>query len=108
MSLLAVYADAHPSQPEVVTDFTAMAERLGAIGVGFERWRAASALPEDASQEAVLAAYAESVERLKELHGFQSADVISVGSDHPDKTALRQKFLSLLRSTPLSFADLFC
>ena len=44
--------------------------------------------------QAVLAAYAGFVGRLKELYGFQSADVISVGPEHPQKEALRAKFLS--------------
>jgi 1,2-dihydroxy-3-keto-5-methylthiopentene dioxygenase len=94
MSLLAVYADTGAKRPEVIVDFKAMVKRLDAIDVRFERWAAASQLPEDASQAAVLDAYAESVERLKKLYGFQSADVINVGRDHPDKAALRQKFLA--------------
>lgn len=94
MSLLAVYADASPTQPELIGDVAAMAERLGAINVRFERWAAASPLSENADQDAVLAAYADSVERLMGLYGFQSADVISVSPDYPDKAALRQKFLS--------------
>ncbi|BBL72194.1 1,2-dihydroxy-3-keto-5-methylthiopentene dioxygenase [Methylogaea oryzae] len=94
MSLLAVYADTGAAPLEVTGDFSAMAESLGAIGVRFERWTAAAPLAEDAPQEAILAAYAESVERLKGVYGFQSADVISVTPEFPEKVALRQKFLS--------------
>lgn len=94
MSLLAVYADANPIQPLLLRDFAAMAERLEAIGVCFERWSASAPLADDASQEAILAAYRQPVERLQALYGFASADVISVNADHPDKAALRQKFLS--------------
>lgn len=94
MSLLAVYANARATQPEVTGNFSGMAERLAAIGVGFERWEATSPLTQDASQAEVLAAYAGPVERLKQQYGFQSADVINVGPGHPDKAALRQKFLS--------------
>ena len=94
MSLLTVYADTNPAQREVISDFPAMVKRLGTIGVSLERWEAVSPLSRDAKQDEILAAYAPSVERLKSMHGFQSADVISVTRDHPDKVALRQKFLS--------------
>lgn len=94
MSVLTVYAASNPSQREVIRDFPAMVQRLDAIGVGFERWEAASPLTREAGQDEVLAAYADSVQRLKARHGFQSADVISVTAAHPDKVALRQKFLS--------------
>ena len=94
MSLLAVYADTGTTRPEVIVDFDAMVKRLDTIDVRFERWAAPSSLREGASQAAVLEAYAESVDRLKVQYGFQSADVINVGPDHPDKAALRQKFLA--------------
>jgi 1,2-dihydroxy-3-keto-5-methylthiopentene dioxygenase len=94
MSLLAVYADTGSTGPEVIVDFDAMVKRLDAIDVRFERWEATLPLTQNASQADVLAAYAEPVERLKKQYDFQSADVISVSSNHPDKAALRQKFLA--------------
>jgi len=94
MSLLTVYADSGATPPEVIGDFDKMVSRLDAINVRFERWEAASHLPEGASQAAVLEAYAAPVERLKKQYDFQSADVISVSSNHPDKAAIRQKFLA--------------
>jgi len=98
MSVLTVFPDTRPErpemQPQVIRDAAAMAERLDAIGVRFERWDAAEVLSGGADQEAVLAAYGEPVDRLKTEYGFQSADVISVSPDHPDKAAMRQKFLA--------------
>lgn len=94
MSVLTVFPDSQPTQPEVVRDAAAMAERLDAIGVRFERWKTTSHLPKGAGQHEVLEAYQDPVGRLKEEYGFQSADVISVNPDQPDKTALRQKFLA--------------
>lgn len=94
MSLLVVYPHADPHQPEVIGDFAALAARLDAIGVRFERWSATSPLAETADQNAVLTAYQAPVEQLKTQYGFQATDVISVGPDHPDRAALRQKFLS--------------
>jgi 1,2-dihydroxy-3-keto-5-methylthiopentene dioxygenase len=94
MSLLVIFENAKPAQPEVLRDGAAIAERLNSIGVQFERWSANQPLADDADQAAILAAYQEPVDRLKAKHGFQSADVISVGPDFPDKVALRKKFLS--------------
>jgi 1,2-dihydroxy-3-keto-5-methylthiopentene dioxygenase len=94
MSVLTVFSDTRPRQPEVIRDAAAMAERLNSIGVRFERWEAAEDLPEDADQDAVLEAYGDPVDRLKAEYGFQAADVISVAPDHPDKAAMRQKFLA--------------
>lgn len=94
MSLLAIHSEQGPVPAEVIRDFDAIAERLSELGVQFERWAADCELADDAGQEAVLSAYAGPVERLKTVYGFQSADVISVGPDHPQKEALRAKFLS--------------
>ena len=94
MSLLAIYANARPGRPQLIRDQAAIADRLDAIGVRFERWKATAPLAADANQEAILEAYRSSVDRLMKFYGFQSADVISVNPDFKDKVALRQKFLS--------------
>jgi len=93
MSILTLYSDNGARAAESIHDFDRVAATLSGLGVAFERWAAECELPEDAAQHAVLAAYAEPVARLKELYGFQSADVISVGPAHPQKDALRAKFL---------------
>ncbi|MGZ5052818.1 MAG: 1,2-dihydroxy-3-keto-5-methylthiopentene dioxygenase [Methylobacter sp.] len=94
MSALTVYPDNRPEQGQTATDFAAIHSQLDEIGVQFERWTANRQLAADASQDDVLAAYHDSVERLKQQYGFQSADVISLNPDHPDKAAFRQKFLA--------------
>lgn len=94
MSALTIYPENGPDEGLQITGFEAIAEALEAIGVRFERWKADRELPEDAQQDEVLEAYAESVERLKRLYGFQSADVICVRPDHPEKATLRGKFLA--------------
>lgn len=78
---------------ERITDPDTIAARLAAIGARFERWPLAGELPPGASQDDILAAYADPVARLQATFGFQSADVINVGPDHPQKAALRAKFL---------------
>lgn len=94
MSLLTVYRNADPTQAQIIHDPDDIARRLYAIGVTFERWKADQPLDDDADQQAILAAYNDSVERLMKQHNFKSADVISVGPDFPDKAALRAKFLA--------------
>lgn len=94
MSLLTIQSEQQPQQAEVFTDWPSIAEKLQGIGVLFERWQAACEFPADADQAAIIAAYRASIDRLKGLYGFQSVDVISVQPDHPDKEALRHKFLA--------------
>lgn len=94
MTALTVYPDNQPEQGETITDSSAIQNRLGAIGVQFERWTANCDKLADADQDTVLAAYSDSIERLKQQYSFQSVDVISLNPDHPDKAAFRQKFLA--------------
>ena len=71
-----------------------IARELGAIGVRFEQWEASKPLLPGASQDDVIAAYRTDIERLQSEHGYQAVDVISLNPDHPERAALRQKFLS--------------
>ena len=86
----------HPSVrlKEETTDSEEIQKILSGYGVRFERWEASASLADDATQDDILAAYAQSVKRLKSESGFQSADVVSLTPDHPDKVAFREKFLS--------------
>lgn len=94
MSRLTIYAEADPSTPLLDTrDADAIAAELAAIGVAFERWPAHAILPADAGDEAVLSAYAPEIERLSGANGYRSVDVIRLKPDHPDRAALRSKFL---------------
>lgn len=93
MTMLRVYPEGDARRGRAVEDFDAIASELHAIGVRFERWTASRELGPDASQEDVLSAYGESVDRLMREYDFKSADVISLRPDHPDRVALRNKFL---------------
>jgi 1,2-dihydroxy-3-keto-5-methylthiopentene dioxygenase len=94
MSLLTIHPENQPEHCELIREPDAIAGALSAIGVSFERWAAERELSADADPGTILEAYREPVERLKAAHGFQSADVISVGPDHPQKSELRAKFLN--------------
>ena len=95
MSFLNLYAADNPKTSELtLTEGADIQAFLAEQGVRFERWQASQPLEQDASQEAILAAYADEVSRLKQENGFTTADVISLNPQHPDKAALREKFLS--------------
>jgi len=94
MSQLKVYPDSSEKPTQVDNDYEAIAKTLSAAGMRFERWQAEAALTPDADQDAVLNAYRKSVDRLMTERGYITADVINMKPDHPDKRALRQKFLS--------------
>lgn len=93
MTTLAIFPENNSSEHETLTDFDAIAGRLGKAGVQLERWQANQPLSADAGQEEVLAAYRDDIERLNRQYGFQSVDVISLRPDNPKKDEMRQKFL---------------
>jgi 1,2-dihydroxy-3-keto-5-methylthiopentene dioxygenase len=94
MTVLCVFQESGEGPLEIIRDPAAIANRMTILGALFERWEADRELAPTASQNDVLEAYRESVERLKGKYGFQSADVISVHAEHPQKTELRAKFLN--------------
>jgi 1,2-dihydroxy-3-keto-5-methylthiopentene dioxygenase len=67
---------------------------LDQIGIRFERWKADKTLAPGAGQEDILDAYQRDVDRMINEGGYQSADVVRMQPDHPDRDAMRQKFLS--------------
>lgn len=94
MTMLSIYADDNNRDCETLTDFDAIAARLGDVGVQLERWQANQPLSPAADEEEVLSAYQEDIERLNQQYGFQSVDVISLRPDNPKKDEMRRKFLS--------------
>ncbi|WP_426954716.1 1,2-dihydroxy-3-keto-5-methylthiopentene dioxygenase [Muricoccus radiodurans] len=70
-----------------------IARTLGAIGVRFERWDRAD-LPAGADADAVLAAYKPRLDAFMGETGAGTADVIKLSPDHPQRDAMRAKFLS--------------
>ncbi len=94
MSRLRIFSDTDPSRPLQVSDsYPAIAAQLGQIGVRFERWETRHRLPPRAEEAQVFQAYRADIDRLVKEHGFQSVDVISIAPDHPQREALRAKFL---------------
>jgi 1,2-dihydroxy-3-keto-5-methylthiopentene dioxygenase len=95
VSRLTVYREDDPRTVLLDThDGGAITDALAAIGVRFERWPANVALARDAADADVTAAYATEITRLSAAGGYRSVDVIRLAPDHPDRAALRGKFLS--------------
>ena len=95
MSRLRIFDAAGGDSPlQVLDDHAAIARELGKAGVRFERWQATQAIAPGAPPEAVIEAYRPDIERLQREHGYKAVDVISLDAKHPQKDALRQKFLN--------------
>ena len=92
---LRVYDESNPSTPLIQTsDYQEMAAVLGDINIRFEQWQANQELPVDFTQEGVIAAYQDDVNRLVMENGYKSVDVIRMFPDNPKKQMLREKFLN--------------
>jgi len=94
MTVLGVFGAESGELLEIARDPEVISARMAGLGAIFERWEAEHDLHRSSSQEEILEAYREPVGRLQAKFGFQSADVISVSADHPQKSELRAKFLS--------------
>ncbi|MCI0749048.1 MAG: cupin [Nevskiales bacterium] len=94
MSELRIYSNTHPGAPEkVLNQFEPIRDALAGIGVVFEQWQASRELDDQSSQDEVIEAYRTSVDQLMKRYDFKSVDVISMDASHPQKEALRDKFL---------------
>jgi len=94
MTILTVYSATVPHEPGLRSDDPQeIARHLHALGAGYEQWPTRQALAADADQEAVLAAYQPEIDRLKRERGYTTADVVRLYPEHPDRQALRAKFI---------------
>lgn len=95
MSRLKVYSETDPATAQATADRGEQISKLLAqVGVRFERWETVETVVAGASPDAVLAAYAAPIQRLKSEHGYQAVDVVSLHPEHPQRADFRQKFLS--------------
>jgi 1,2-dihydroxy-3-keto-5-methylthiopentene dioxygenase len=69
-------------------------DELARRGIGYERWPAQAQLPPAADPALILATYAESISRVQASGNYPTVDAIRMTPDHPDRLALRQKFLA--------------
>jgi 1,2-dihydroxy-3-keto-5-methylthiopentene dioxygenase len=93
-SELRIYDERDPERAEqTLTRYEDIRDALATLGVEFERWEATKQLHAQASQDEVIEAYREPIDRLMKKYGFKSVDVISLTASHPQKEAMRDKFL---------------
>jgi len=81
-----------PDEGRTVTGEAAVRETLGRVGIDYERWQPSHPVPAGAPAEAVLAAYAAEINRLKAAGGYVTADVIDVSPETPNLDAMLAKF----------------
>ena len=95
MTRLRVFTETDPTRATTETrDGALIAELLARHGVRFERWNTPVQLTLGASQDEVIAAYRSDIDRLMAAGGYRAVDVVSLSPDHPDRAALREKFLN--------------
>ena len=100
MSRLSIFPDqANPSEHDaaadlITEDLSTIQRELNTRGIGFERWTASIELAAEADEASILSSYADDVNRVKQAHGFVTVDAIRMTPEHPERSALRNKFLS--------------
>jgi 1,2-dihydroxy-3-keto-5-methylthiopentene dioxygenase len=94
MSRLRIFDENDPATPSLATTERAeIAAELARIGVHFEQWSAGEELPAGATPEQVMQAYRGDIDRITAERGFKTVDVVSIHPEHPDREAMRKKFL---------------
>jgi 1,2-dihydroxy-3-keto-5-methylthiopentene dioxygenase len=81
-----------PDEGRTVADEAEVRAVLATVGIAYERWAPAHPVPEGASAEEVLAAYAGEIDRLKASGGYVTADVIDVTDKTPNLDAMLARF----------------
>lgn len=93
MTTLSIYQLPQTAQPaERLVSFSDIAALLADAGIHLERWEISS-LPATVDSDTLLSHFQQDIARLKLQEGYTAADVIRITPDHPDKQALREKFL---------------
>ena len=97
MSLLQVFGTdpAGPASPSLSSsDPAQIAATLAPLGICFERWQVKAPLASDADPAAILAAYSAEIAQVQAGGSYPTVDAIRMTPEHPDRQALRQKFLA--------------
>ncbi len=94
MSNLVIYNDTNPDNIIYSTqDSAKISAKLSEIGINYEHW-GAQQLSNSMSDDEVLKAYSNDIDRLKSQAGYQSVDIVRFTPDNAQKCELRKKFLS--------------
>ena len=94
MSELSIYSE-QGGEPVFSTDDPArIQQELNLRGIAFDRCVSRAKLAHDADQSTILSAYTVEIQQIQALGDYPTVDAIRMQPDHPDRDALRQKFLS--------------
>ncbi len=94
MSRLRIFSEQRPDSVTFESDDSeVIAQTLQTVGIGFEQWPVRP-LDDNASNDEILACYRPEIERLVAENGFQAVDVVSMQPGHPEREAMRAKFLN--------------
>jgi len=81
-----------PDEDRTLSEAQEIRAYLAGVGITYEHWTPAHSLPEGASAQEILAAYAPEIERLKAEGGYVTADVIDVTPETPGLEAMLNRF----------------
>jgi 1,2-dihydroxy-3-keto-5-methylthiopentene dioxygenase len=83
-----------PDENRTLTGFDEVRDYLAGVGIDYERWKTDAALAANATSDEILEAYSPEIDRLREIGGYTTADVIDVSSSTPGLDAMLAKFNS--------------
>jgi 1,2-dihydroxy-3-keto-5-methylthiopentene dioxygenase len=81
-----------PDEGRTLSDPGEVACYLAGIGIDYNRWEPSHPIEPGASQEEILEAYRDEIEKLKARGGYVTADVIDVNPQTPGLDAMLAKF----------------
>jgi len=81
-----------PDKDKIFRDADEITDYLATIGIDYERWDNIKDVSADASDDEILDAYSDEIERLKTKGGYMTADVINVVPTTPGLDAMLNKF----------------
>ena len=81
-----------PDENRALVDRTEIRRYLAAIGIDYQRWEPSQPVAENASEEEILDAYSQEIEKLEASGGYVTADVIDVNPSTPGLDVMLAKF----------------
>ena len=81
-----------PARKQEIHDPRQIAEFLAPFGIDYEIWSTEAMLPDDPTDEQILAGYSAQIEALKKKGGYVTADLVNVTPDAPNLQAMLDRF----------------
>src|SRR6266702_1301667 len=80
-----------PNEDRMIESEADIRAELGALGIDYERW-SLDRVPPDSTADAVMAAYADEIDAMKQRGGYVTADVIDVNPSTPNLESMLARF----------------